>query len=58
MKAKSNWNELSIEERDSLNANWRTDNLGSKCNHDFVYKILHDHAAADICTKCGYIKKQ
>jgi len=30
----------------------------SVCDHDFVYKILHDHTAADVCTKCGIIKKQ
>lgn len=30
----------------------------SECDHDFVYKTLHDHTAADICTKCGNIKKQ
>ena len=30
----------------------------SVCDHDYVYKILHDHTAADVCTKCGSIKKQ
>jgi len=30
----------------------------SVCEHDYVYKILHDHTAADVCTKCGNIKKQ
>ena len=30
----------------------------SVCDHDYVYKILHDHTAADICTKCRNIKKQ
>lgn len=30
----------------------------SVCEHEYVYKILHDHTAADVCTKCGNIKKQ
>lgn len=30
----------------------------SVCDHDYVYKILHDHTAADVCIKCGNIKKQ
>ena len=28
------------------------------CAHDFVYKILYDHTAGDVCTKCGYFQKQ
>lgn len=29
-----------------------------ECEHDYVYKILHNHKAADICTKCSHIKLQ
>jgi hypothetical protein len=29
-----------------------------ECEHDYVYKIMYDHSAADICTKCGLIKLQ
>jgi len=25
------------------------------CEHNYVYKILYDHTAADVCTKCGNI---
>ena len=32
--------------------------MESVCEHDYVYKILYDHTAADVCTKCGNIKKQ
>jgi len=28
------------------------------CEHNYVYKIMHDHTAADVCTKCGNIKLQ
>ena len=28
------------------------------CDHNYAYKILRDHSAADVCTKCGNIKKQ
>jgi len=28
------------------------------CQHDYKYKILHDHTACDICSECGHIKKQ
>lgn len=28
------------------------------CDHDYVYKILFTHEAADVCTKCGFIKYQ
>ena len=28
------------------------------CNHNYNYKILHDHTACDICSNCGHIKKQ
>lgn len=40
---------------------WKEQRLKAKgliCQHDYVYKILNDHTAADICTKCGHIKKQ
>ena len=30
----------------------------SECEHDYVYKIMFDHTACDVCTKCGHIKKQ
>ena len=29
-----------------------------ECEHDWMYKILHNHRAADVCTKCGKIKLQ
>ena len=28
------------------------------CLHDYVYKILYPHIAANICTKCGHIELQ
>ena len=28
------------------------------CDHNWTYKILYDHTAADVCTKCGKIEKQ
>ena len=31
---------------------------GAECKHDYVYKIMADHTAADVCTKCKHIKKQ
>jgi hypothetical protein len=37
---------------------WNDALCDSVCDHDYVYKILHDHTAADVCTKCGNIKKQ
>ena len=59
---------MTTEERESSSAEWRTGNLGNNvgltntsklvCDHDYAYKILHDHTAADVCTKCGYIKTQ
>lgn len=26
------------------------------CDHDYVYKILHDHTGVDVCTKCSHTK--
>lgn len=31
---------------------------GQVCNHEWNYKILHDHRAADCCPKCGCIRLQ
>ena len=28
------------------------------CNHNYVYKILSNHTAADVCTKCKKIVNQ
>lgn len=33
-------------------------NLNPVCNHSWVYKILHDHTAADCCELCGEIRPQ
>jgi len=30
----------------------------NNCNHNYVYKIMFNHDAADVCTKCGNIKLQ
>jgi hypothetical protein len=48
---------LQSEMQDILSA-IELDNLQEECEHNFVYKIMHDHKAADICTKCKYIKFQ
>lgn len=31
---------------------------GEECEHDWMYKIMHNHKAADVCTKCGKIELQ
>lgn len=28
------------------------------CEHNYGPRFMHDHTLADICTKCGHIKKQ
>jgi len=39
-------------------ANCWCNERSNECNHDWMYKVLHDHRAADVCIKCGRIELQ
>lgn len=41
-----------------LNDKRSVDEVKTVCEHDWVYKLMFDHTACNICTKCHKIEKQ
>jgi len=41
-----------------INDKRSVDEVKPVCEHDWVYKILFDHTACDVCTKCKEVRKQ